>query len=214
MVLLGQHGDVVLEGVRDPETLVADVRDTLVGVPVLLLGQGLVNAVVEVLVVGEDNVATNIVQLQNRPSLDLVLSSCWGKGQSTYETFGSDICGGETTSLLAGVNDQPRGALNLVQTLGSTYYNVSARSLPFAVCTALTKTGRARANNENIDVAVQLSLALESSGGQLDSGGAVCIWYAKPVCHCNGDQQQWIKQLLQGILTCQPFCFLLLDLWW
>lgn len=63
LVLLGQHGDVVLEGVRDPEALVADVRDTLVVEPVVLLGQSLVETVIEVLVVGEDNVTADIVQL-------------------------------------------------------------------------------------------------------------------------------------------------------
>lgn len=63
LVLLGQHGDVVLEGVGDPKALVADVGDTLVLVPVILLGESLVDAVVEVLVVGEDDVATNIVEL-------------------------------------------------------------------------------------------------------------------------------------------------------
>jgi hypothetical protein len=34
-----------------------------VGIPVVLVGQGFVNAVVEVLVVGKDNVATDIVEL-------------------------------------------------------------------------------------------------------------------------------------------------------
>jgi hypothetical protein len=34
-----------------------------VGEPVILLGEGLVEAVVEVLVVGEDDVATDIVEL-------------------------------------------------------------------------------------------------------------------------------------------------------
>lgn len=51
LVLLGQHGDVVLEGVGHPETLAADVGDSLVGVPVRLLGERLVDAVIEVLVV-------------------------------------------------------------------------------------------------------------------------------------------------------------------
>jgi hypothetical protein len=36
-----------------------------VGEPVLILGEGLVDAIVEVLVVGENNVATDIVQLVN-----------------------------------------------------------------------------------------------------------------------------------------------------
>jgi hypothetical protein len=39
------------------------VRDPLVGVPVLRLGQGLVDAVVKVLVVGEDDMATDVVEL-------------------------------------------------------------------------------------------------------------------------------------------------------
>jgi hypothetical protein len=43
--------------------LAADVGDALVGEPVGLVGQGLVDAVVEVLVVGEDNVAADIVEL-------------------------------------------------------------------------------------------------------------------------------------------------------
>jgi hypothetical protein len=64
LVLLGKHGDVVLEGVRDPEALVANVGDSLVSVPVIVLGESLVDTVVEVLVVGEDNVATDIVQLE------------------------------------------------------------------------------------------------------------------------------------------------------
>jgi hypothetical protein len=53
-----------LEGVRDPEALVANIGNSLVSVPVIVLGESLVDAVVEVLVVGEDNVATDIVQLE------------------------------------------------------------------------------------------------------------------------------------------------------
>lgn len=63
LVLLGEHGDVVLERVGDPEALVADIGNALVGVPVILLGESLINAVVEVLVVGEDDVTANIVEL-------------------------------------------------------------------------------------------------------------------------------------------------------
>jgi hypothetical protein len=43
--------------------LAANVGDSLVGVPVGLFGESLVDAVVEVLVVREDNVATDIVEL-------------------------------------------------------------------------------------------------------------------------------------------------------
>lgn len=65
LVIFGEHGDVVLEGVGNPETLVANVGDTLVGVPVLLLGESLLNNVVEVLVVGEDDVTADIVELED-----------------------------------------------------------------------------------------------------------------------------------------------------
>lgn len=61
LLLLGKHGDVVLERVGYPLALAADVGNTLVSVPVVGLGESLVNAVVEVLVVGEDDVTTDIV---------------------------------------------------------------------------------------------------------------------------------------------------------
>ena len=63
LLLLGKHGDVVLEGVRDPLALATDVRDTLVAVPVILLRKSLVDTVIEVLVVGEDNVTSDVVEL-------------------------------------------------------------------------------------------------------------------------------------------------------
>ena len=66
LILLGQHGNVVLEGVGNPEALVTNVGDTLVGEPVILLGKSLVDAVVEVLVVREDDVTTDIVELYSR----------------------------------------------------------------------------------------------------------------------------------------------------
>jgi hypothetical protein len=61
LVLFGQDGDVVLEGVGDPEVLVTNVRDSLMGVPVIVFGKSLVETVVKVLVVGEDDVTTDIV---------------------------------------------------------------------------------------------------------------------------------------------------------
>lgn len=66
LFLLRQNSNIVLERVRDPEVPEADVRDTLVLVPVRRLGQGLVEAVVKVLVVGEDDVAANIEELLRR----------------------------------------------------------------------------------------------------------------------------------------------------
>lgn len=64
LVLLGKHGDVVLERVGNPLALAAHIGDTLVVVPVIGLGESLIEAVVEVLVVGEDDMATNVVELQ------------------------------------------------------------------------------------------------------------------------------------------------------
>jgi hypothetical protein len=61
-----QHGDVVLEWIWDPEVLASHVRDTFMGIPIILLGQCLIDTIIEVLVVGEDNVATNIIQLSGR----------------------------------------------------------------------------------------------------------------------------------------------------
>lgn len=63
LLCLGEHGDVVLEGVRDPEILHPHVGDTLVGVPIVLPGEGLVDAVVKVLVVREDDMAPDVVEL-------------------------------------------------------------------------------------------------------------------------------------------------------
>jgi hypothetical protein len=65
LLLLGKHGNVVLERIGDPLALAANVGDTLVSVPIILLGKRLVNAVVEILVVGEDDVTTDIVKLRN-----------------------------------------------------------------------------------------------------------------------------------------------------
>jgi hypothetical protein len=63
LVIFGQHGDVVLERVGNPELLAAHVGDTFVGEPVILVGESLVDAVVEVLVVREDDMATDVVKL-------------------------------------------------------------------------------------------------------------------------------------------------------
>ncbi len=66
LVILWQHRDVVLEWVWDPELLAAHIRNTLVCIPVFGLGQCLVDTVIEVLVVGEDDMAANIVELRAR----------------------------------------------------------------------------------------------------------------------------------------------------
>lgn len=59
-----QRGDAVLERVGNPSALVAAERDALVRVPVVGLREGFVQAVVEVAVVGEDDVPTDIEQLR------------------------------------------------------------------------------------------------------------------------------------------------------
>lgn len=63
LLLLREHGDVILERVRDPPPLVADIRDSLVRIPVGFLGEGFVQTVVEVLVVREDDVAADVEEL-------------------------------------------------------------------------------------------------------------------------------------------------------
>lgn len=70
--------------------------------PVIVAGEGLVDAVVEVLVVGEDNVATDVVKLDK-------VSFERGNGveESTYEAFGGDIGRGQTTGDLVVVDDHP-----------------------------------------------------------------------------------------------------------
>ena len=73
LVVLGQNRDVVLEGVGHPETLVADIRDTLVGVPVGFIGESLVETVVKVLVVREDDMAADIVELEIVARLELTV---------------------------------------------------------------------------------------------------------------------------------------------
>ena len=73
LVVLGQNRDVVLEGVGHPETLVADIGDTLVGVPVGFIGESLVETVVKVLVVREDDMAADIVELEIVARLELTV---------------------------------------------------------------------------------------------------------------------------------------------
>jgi hypothetical protein len=63
LLLLGQHGNVVLERVRNPNALVANIRDSLVFEPIGRFGKGFVEDIVEVFVVGEDDVSADVEQL-------------------------------------------------------------------------------------------------------------------------------------------------------
>ena len=78
LVLLGQHGYVVLEGIWNPLALATDVGDALVAVPVVILGESLVDAVVEVFVVGEDDVTADVVELV----ISICLKSRAGRGRT------------------------------------------------------------------------------------------------------------------------------------
>jgi hypothetical protein len=76
-----------------------------VGVPIGLVGESLVDAVVEVLVVGEDNVAADIVELSMAVSaaqLGMRLVCC-----GTHEALRSNIGRGKTTGNLVGIDNQP-----------------------------------------------------------------------------------------------------------
>jgi hypothetical protein len=81
--------------------LAADVGHALVGEPVVVTGEGLVDAVVEVLVVGEDDMATDVVELG---ALDF--GGSIGRA-STHEAFWRRISRGEATGRLVRVHDQP-----------------------------------------------------------------------------------------------------------
>lgn len=109
------------------------------GVPVGLLGESLVNAVVEVLVVREDDMSANIVELFSQSDLIHVLSmlSMLSIALATYEALRGDVGRGKTTGSLVAVDNQPRGLVELVQTLCGS------------------KTSWASTNDEDIDLAVE-----------------------------------------------------------
>jgi hypothetical protein len=73
-----------------------------VGVPIILVWQRLIDAIVEIFVVGEDNMATDIVELYNGSALGSP-----GVKQETYEAFWGDIGRSKTTRRLVGVNNHP-----------------------------------------------------------------------------------------------------------
>ena len=110
------------------------------GIPVVLVGQGFVNAVVEVLVVGKDNVATDIVE----------------------EAFWSDIGRGKTTRRLVGINNHPRGTIDLVQALCGT------------------QTSRSSSNDEDVNIDI---CHVDCEATVLCMG---CVWEVQDGKECGG----------------------------
>jgi hypothetical protein len=76
-----------------------------VRVPVILVREGLVDTVIEVLVVREDNVAADVVELE------VPLASVGGgqtiEAGTTDKSLWSDVGRGQTTRRLIRVHDQP-----------------------------------------------------------------------------------------------------------
>lgn len=64
LFLSREDSDVVLEWVRDPSVVKTNVGNTLVLVPVILLGKSLENNIIKVLVVREDDMSAYIVELE------------------------------------------------------------------------------------------------------------------------------------------------------
>lgn len=76
-------------------------------VPILSLGECLINTIIEILVVREDDMASDIIELRNTVSKTTLLAF----RHVTYESFRSHIRGCETTWSLIGVDDQPGWAI-------------------------------------------------------------------------------------------------------
>lgn len=165
------------------------------GVPVLIFGQGLIDTVVEVLVVGEDNVAANIVQLQGKAALVLGLSSCLRKRNGLTKPSG-----------VTSVEARPP-AFSLESTINQeaalTWCRRFAAPRPVGPA-PITRTSTLLFSRCQYGESVE----------QLDGGGAVCKGKVTAVPSHDHDEGQWVKQLFPYELTCQPFCFLLSDLWW
>ena len=69
LLFFGQHRDIILERVRDPQIFTPHIGDTLVCKPIRLFRQSFVDAVIKVLVMGEDDMAANIVKLSRESTL-------------------------------------------------------------------------------------------------------------------------------------------------
>lgn len=74
-------------------------------VPVGFVWEGLVQTVVEVFVVGEDNVAADVVEL--RIALMAVIVGLYRLTGATYEPFRGHVGRGKTSWFLIGIHDHP-----------------------------------------------------------------------------------------------------------
>ena len=81
-------------------------------VPILLVRQSFVDAIVEIAIVREDDMTADVVELESQsnaaPSRSVERSEeVWVELPDTYEAFGSDVGRCKTTWRLVGVNDEP-----------------------------------------------------------------------------------------------------------
>ena len=77
-------------------------------VPVFGIGERFVNAVVEIFVVGKNDMPADIVELEVASVIGFGVA--WFEAVEngkTYEAFGSDVCGSEAAWGFVGVDDHP-----------------------------------------------------------------------------------------------------------
>ena len=128
------------------------------GVPVVIMGKGLVNAVVEVLVVGEDDMAADIVQLRGA-ALASMREKPREEAAETYETLRSHVSASKTTGLGVGVDNEPRRAILGDKSVLATWETSPRDELAVSTHDLVqtlggTETSRSHANDKDIDVAI------------------------------------------------------------
>jgi hypothetical protein len=65
-------------------------------IPIRFLGQSLIDAIIKVLVMREDDMTTNIKQLEAQFSVSDLPAILIGNSANTHESLGGDICRCET----------------------------------------------------------------------------------------------------------------------
>lgn len=85
-----------------PELLATNVRDTLVCIPVVWLGQSLIDTIIKVLIMREDDVPADIVKLPY-----LINARICKQNWEIYKSFGSNVCGSKTSWGHIGVDEKP-----------------------------------------------------------------------------------------------------------